>query len=412
MLLERKSKRNVVASEENIKDNQNPVHGEAVRVAMRRLTNAANRLAPRLASARKRGEKAARRLERIASVNPVALTGRIEPLLPALATTRRYLPSGAGKILGGVASLALFLLAGFVLARVVSTIKFADMRAAMAEMDGEQILGALFFTALSYVALTGYDALALRQLRRRVRYRIASLASFASYAFSFNLGFPLVTGAAVRYWVYSRVGLSALDVANVTVIAGVTFWLGMAAVVGAGLVTRAGEISAIDKLPAFLNWALGALILAGVACYVVWVSVRRRRVRLRGHLFELPGLGLTSGQAFLGVADLCCAAAALYMLLPWENGLDFFTFVSIYVFACILGVISHAPGGIGVFEATMLNAVPAHSQESILASLLLFRVIYYFAPFILALALLGADEGSRRWSSLRDAIVRIIEDRG
>ena len=82
--------------------------------------------------------------------------------------------------------------------------------------------------------------------------------------------------------------------------------------------------------------------------------------------------------------------------------LDFFTFASVYVFACMLGVVSHAPGGIGVFEATMLNALPAHSQESLLASLLLFRVIYYFLPFILALALLGADEGSRRWNSLRE----------
>lgn len=328
-----------------------------------------------------------------------------------VATARRYVAPSLGKILGGVASLAVFALAGFVLAGVVSSVKFADVRGAIAATSAEQVLGALVFTALSYFALTGYDALALRQLRLRVAYRIASLASFASYAFSFNLGFPVVTGAAVRYWIYSRAGLTALQVANVTVIAGVTFWLGMTAVVGAGLLARASEIAAIDKLPSFLNFALGVLATAGVLSYAAWVSVRRRRVRLRGHLFELPGLWLTSGQTVLGVADLCCAAAALYMLLPHDTSLDFFTFLAIYVFACILGVISHAPGGIGVFEATMLNALPAQSQESVLASLLLFRVVYYFAPFVLALAFLGADEGSRRWSSLREAILKSVEGR-
>ncbi len=116
-------------------------------------------------------------------------------------------------------------------------------------------------------------------------------------------------------------------------------------------------------------------------------------------------------QFALGVADLCCASGALYVLLPEGVPLDFVPFVAVYVVACVLGVISHAPGGIGVFEATMLHAIPATSHESILASLLLFRIIYYFIPFVVALALLGADEGARRWATLRDAIARILEER-
>jgi uncharacterized membrane protein YbhN (UPF0104 family) len=328
-----------------------------------------------------------------------------------LATARRRLAPNLGKALGGLASLGVFALAGFILAGVISSIKFADVRAAIAATSAEQVLGALVLTALSYLALTGYDALALRQLGLRVRYRIAALASFTSYAFSFNLGFPVVTAAAVRYWIYSRVGVSAVQVANVTVIAGVTFWLGMASVVGVGLIERAGALAGIDKLPAFVNVALGLLICGGVGYYLVWVSLKPRRVRLRGHMFELPGLVPSAGQTVLGVIDLCCAAAALFWLLPPDMSLDFFTFASVYVFACLLGVVSHAPGGIGVFEATMLNALPGQSQESLLASLLLFRVLYYFLPFLFALALLGADEGSRRWTSLRETITRIMEAR-
>ncbi|MDP3068072.1 MAG: UPF0104 family protein, partial [Methylocystis sp.] len=222
---------------------------------------------------------------------------------------------------------------------------------------------------------------------------------------------PIITSAAVRYWIYSRVALNALQVANITIFAGVTFWLGMTLVMGIGFIYGADALAALDGLPAVLHIIPGVLILAGVLFYFAWVTVDRRIIRLRGHALELPGFVPTLAQFALGVADLCCAAGALYVLLPEGVPLDFVPFVAVYVVACILGVISHAPGGIGVFEATMLHAIPAASHESILASLLLFRMIYYFIPFIVALALLGADEGARRWATLRDAIARILEER-
>ena len=99
------------------------------------------------------------------------------------------------------------------------------------------------------------------------------------------------------------------------------------------------------------------------------------------------------------------------MLLPTHGGVDFFTFASVYVFASLLGIVSHAPGGIGVFEATMLKVLPSPSQEALLASLLMFRILYYVIPFVLALMLLGANEGGRRWDALREAMNRAQVER-
>jgi hypothetical protein len=324
---------------------------------------------------------------------------------------RRWMSTGAGKWVGAFASLAIFALALFTLANTFAQIDFGKVRQAVVEISGGQIFQAFGLTALSYLALTGYDALALWQLKMRIGYKLVALASFASYAFSFNLGFPIVTGAAARYWIYSRERATALQVANITIISGATFWLGMTATFGAGMIARAESVSAIDHLPAFLNFMIGVAILAAVVAYCVWTAVEVRLIRIRSHLLELPGLWATLGQIVLGVVDLGCAAGALYVILPHGVDLDFTTFVLIYVFACILGVVSHAPGGIGVFEATMLSAVPYNAQEGLLASLLLFRLIYYFIPFIAALALLGADEVARRWSDLKDAISKIMETR-
>ena len=311
----------------------------------------------------------------------------------------------------GVAfSLLIFAFALYVLVQTVASVNLGDLRRAVAATSAEQIAAAAALTAVSYLALTGYDALALRQIGAQVRYRTTALASFTSYAISFTLGFPLITAGAVRYWVYSQAGLSAGRVASLTIIAGLTFWLGMAFVVGVGLVFRAEALADINQLKVSLNLLIGAGVLGAIGAYVVWVGVRRRRVRVQGFRLRLPGAGVTLAQMTLGVVDLCGAAGALYVLLPPSSTPDFTTFSATYVFACLLGIISHAPGGIGVFEATMLKALNAPNYAALLAALLLFRAIYYLAPFVLALALLGANEAMRRWQGLREAIDRSRED--
>jgi glycosyltransferase 2 family protein len=310
---------------------------------------------------------------------------------------------GIAHYVGLFFSLAIAALAIFVLVVTLSHINPGQLRAAIAATSNEQVAIAAALTALSFLALTGYDGLAQRQLRLRVPYTTTALASFTSYAVSFTLGFPLITAGTIRYWVYSKAGLNAGKVASLTVIAGVTFWLGMALVIGVALLFRAPTISLVNHFEVHVNMLIGAGVLATLLAYLGWVSLDRRQTRIQGFRLELPGFRLTLGQIALGVIDLCSAAGVLYVLLPPNQALDFFTFAAVYVFASVIGIASNSPGGLGVFEATMLKAVPVPSEEALLASLLLFRIVYYLAPFIVALALLAANEGIRRWGGLRRA---------
>ncbi len=320
------------------------------------------------------------------------------------ATARRR--HSIGRKLAAGFSLAIAALSIYVLIRTVSAVNLADLRKAIAATGDDQIALAVLLAGVSFFALTGYDALALRQLRLRVPYKTTALASFTSYAISFVLGFPLITAGTVRYWIYSQVGIRASKVASLTLIAGINFWFGMILVIAAGLTFRSEAISAINHLTPALNLLIGLGMLGSILSYLVWVSVRRRTVRIHGFRLELPGLWLSLGQIVLGVIDQSAAAGVIYALLPPQSHIDFPTFAATYVFGCMLGVASNAPGGIGVFEVAMLKVVPGVAQESLLASLLLFRIIYYIAPFILALALLGAHEAFRRWKSLREAMDR------
>jgi glycosyltransferase 2 family protein len=302
---------------------------------------------------------------------------------------------------GTAASVLIFAVSLYVLWHTVSDVDTAELKAAFAAASARQIGLAALFTAISYLLLTGYDALALRQLGAKVPYRTTALASFTSYAVSFTLGFPLLTGGTVRYWIYASKGLRAGQVASLTVIANLTFWLGMGAVFGWSLVREAGPLAVLTYTSIKLNQLLGLIALVIVAGYFVWVALKRRVVRIQGWRLELPGFRVSIGQMLIGAGDVCAGAAVLFVLLPGGHGISFETLLAVYVFAVMLGVASHAPGGLGVFEATILLALSSLPREPILGALLLFRLIYYVVPFIFALALLGAYEALKRFRASR-----------
>ena len=304
--------------------------------------------------------------------------------------------------LGTLASLILFAVSLVILWRIVATTDSSELKVAFLSADWRQIGWALLLTTTSYLLLTCYDAAALWQLRVKVRYRTMALASFASYAISFTLGFPIFTAGTVRYWIYAPKGVSPGTVATLTVIAGFTFWLGMGVVFSWCVLTQS---EALSKLVYYIGpttaWFIGLCTAAAVVGYLVLVSFGRRAVKFQGWRLELPGFRLTLAQMLIGAADTCAAAGVLYVLLPGGYGLQFETFLAIYVLAVVLGIASNVPGGVGVFETALLLGLSTYPREPVLGALLLFRVIYYLLPFIIALALLGAYEIRKRLSVAR-----------
>jgi uncharacterized membrane protein YbhN (UPF0104 family) len=306
---------------------------------------------------------------------------------------------------GTAASLLLFASSIFVLWHLVSEVDAAEVKAAFTAATTRQFGLGLALTALSYLLLTCYDALALRQLGVHIPYRTTALGSFTSYAVSFTLGFPILTGGTVRYWIYAPKGMSPGKVASLTVIAGFTFWLGMGTVLAWSLMREAGPLAVLVYTNIKINQLAGLAAAVVVLGYLAWVSVKRRSVKIHGWRLELPGFRLSLAQMLIGAADVCAGAGVLYALLPPGHGIGYETFLAVYVVAVMLGIASHSPGGLGVFEATILLALSSMPREPVLGALLLFRLCYYLAPFALALALLGAYEISSRLRSA-NAVLR------
>src|SRR5947207_479616 len=101
---------------------------------------------------------------------------------------------------------------------------------------------------------------------------------------------------------------------------------------------------------------------------------------------------LTLLQIAIGIVDLSFCALAMYVLVPDEPNLGFVVVAVIFVSATLLGFASHSPGGLGVFDAAMLVGLWQMDREDLLAGMLLFRVLYYIAPFIISVILLTFRE--------------------
>src|SRR5258707_2461444 len=259
--------------------------------------------------------------------------------------------------------------------------------------EPHQIVLASLFVAAGYFTLTFYDLFAVRAIgRKEVPYRVNALAAFTSYSIGHNVGASVFTGGAVRYRIYSAWGLNAIDVAKICFLAGLTFWLGNAAVLGLGAPHHPEAAAAIDQLPAWLNRAVAFAIIVGLVAYVVWVWTQPRSVGHGPWSVTLPGGPLTLLQIAIGIVDLGFCALAMYVLVPDEPNLGFVVVAVIFVSATLLGFASHSPGGLGGFDAAMLSGLWHMDREDLLAGMLLFRVLYYLAPFVISVILLTFRE--------------------
>ena len=294
--------------------------------------------------------------------------------------------------MGVVISVTVIGIACYVLYHMLRGIDVNEVIQAIKDTEPHQIALAALFVAAGYFTLTFYDLFATRAIGHRVPYKIVALAAFTSYSIGHNVGASVFTGGAVRYRIYSAWGLNAIDVAKICFVAGLTFWLGNAAVLGLGITYHPEAAASIDQLPVWLNRTVAIAIILGLLAYVGWVWIQPRSVGRGPWSVILPGGPLTLLQIMIGIVDLSFCALAMYVLVPDEPNLGFVVVAVIFVSATLLGFASHSPGGLGVFDAAMLVGLWQMDREDLLAGMLLFRLLYYIAPFVLSVIFLTFRE--------------------
>jgi hypothetical protein len=312
---------------------------------------------------------------------------------PLLSTAR--LKGLVGVFIGAAIAIA----AIFALTHTLKHVDYGEVLAVVRRTDGHVIALALALVATSYGSLTLYDLLALRTIgRTEVPYRIAALASFTSYPIAHGIGAVALISPVIRYRIYVCSGLGTFDVANICFLTGLTFWLGNLTAFGLSVLYEPGAISPVDYLPPELNRWLAVALLLGVVAFVTWSWLSPKSIKNIGTLrwpVRLPTGPMVLVQIVIGIFDLGAASLAMYVLIPPEAHVGLFPVAAVFIVATLLGFASHAPAGLGVFDATILIGLGGDDKEPLIAALLLFRLLYHLLPFVLALALFGAVEGCR-----------------
>ncbi len=307
--------------------------------------------------------------------------------------------------LGPLFGLFLFALALLVIHNELREYHYHDIVNRLLAIPALHILLATGLTILSYLIMTGYDILALQYIRYPLPYRKIALASFIGYAFSNNIGFSMLAGSSVRYRLYSAWGLSAEDITKVVAFCSLTLWMGFLTL--GGIIFLLEPMIAPEQLhlPFSSVRFLGLIFLLLVGGYLLWSLLRKRPIRIFEWEVVPPSFRIFLIQIAVASLDWILAGSVLYALMPAAANVSFTKFMGIYLLAQTAGLLSQIPGGLGVFETVIIMLLSQNlPAPALLGSLLIYRMIYYFIPLMIAAAMLGAHEILEKKEGVKRAV--------
>ncbi|MGP0012738.1 bifunctional lysylphosphatidylglycerol flippase/synthetase MprF, partial [Pseudomonas sp.] len=265
------------------------------------------------------------------------------------------------------------------------------------------LAGALAATTIGFIILLGYEWSASRYADVKLPARTLVLGGFTAFAIGNAIGLSLLSGGSVRYRLYARFGLGAAEVARMTLFASLSLGCALPPLAALATLSNLPAASEALHLPTYLLGGISVVVLALAALLAVGIYRRRLPeqpikdnllVKVGRRTLRLPSARLTLLQLVITALDVAAAATVLYLLLPVAP--PFGAFLLVYLLALAAGVLSHVPGGVGVFEAILLAAFANElGAAPLAAALLLYRLIYVLLPLLLACLALLSTEAQR-----------------
>lgn len=281
---------------------------------------------------------------------------------------------------------AVVLLLGIATALVVSRAR---------EMDWPQVLQAVkaydlttvaiaFCIALpAYLSCAAFDLIGKRATGHSLSAVRTAIISFTGYFFSLNLG-ALVGGLAFRYRLYAPYGLPAMTISQIIGLSVLTNWSGYVLIAGTVMAWQPPELPPGWDVSSSLLRGIGILLLVVAAGYIAFSFVKGgSSVQLKDSRFDIPTIRITALQIALSMLSWGSIGAVITWLLEGEA--SWFTVMPVLMMSAIAGIWSHVPSGLGVTEVVFLSLLDHLVPESrLLAAVLVFRIVYYIVPFVVA----------------------------
>jgi uncharacterized membrane protein YbhN (UPF0104 family) len=294
-----------------------------------------------------------------------------------------------------VIGLGAVVFSGWLLFRELRGLSLEDVELGITSISVGRWALAIGATALAYAALAWYDQIALAHLGHRLSWRFVGLVSFTTYALAHNIGATVFSGAVIRYRAYSTKGLSAAEVGVLVAFCSFTFTLGNLTLGGLTLLVEPDLLSRLVAWPAWASRFAAIGLLAVPWLYAAGSLLHLRPLRLGTFELVYPRPPIAARQFAAGMLELIGAAGIIYFALPPAANPGFLVVLAAFLASFTLALISHAPGGLGVLELAFLTAVPDAPKASVIAALLVFRLLYLILPLIFSLIVVVLFERER-----------------
>ncbi|WP_337188337.1 lysylphosphatidylglycerol synthase domain-containing protein [Phenylobacterium sp.] len=286
--------------------------------------------------------------------------------------------------------------AAYILWREFHEIRLSDVTAAIRAWGWDSTILAILFSAFSFALMGLVEWMGMRWVGSKVPPGQAFAGGFIACALSHSLGANLLVSGAVRARFYAKHNVPLRQVAAITLFNSFTFTVGLSFLAGFSLILAGrNDIATVSRIATPVADSLGALLLLGVASYLVLCGVLHRPIRAFGHTVRLPSLKMAFTQLGIGTVDNAMAAAIIWVLLP-DGAVSYFTFVGAYAPSVAIGLISHVPGGVGVFEGTLSTLLRGINPAGLAAAFLGYRLFFFLIPLLIAGLALAADTVQER----------------
>lgn len=308
------------------------------------------------------------------------------------------------RFLGHLLICAIFVLAVYLLYNKLKTYSIAQIRESIQQISYGRISFSLFLMIINYMILVGYDWLALIAIHKKLPLPRVALVSFIGQAVSYNFG-ALLGGTSVRYRFYSTWGFSIAEIVRLVLMLAVTFWVGALGLCGVIFIFHPPVIpdALAANMPIQDVRVLGFILTALASLYLILCIAIRKPLHIFGKEFFFPHPKIAIAQCIVAGIDIIAAAACMFVLLPENIGITFIDFLPSYLMAQVAVVLTHIPGGVGVFELVILELTHTPHAQTVFAAVLLFRLIYYIIPLLAAAVLLAVYEARQRAHMMREA---------
>lgn len=285
-----------------------------------------------------------------------------------------------------------FAIACVIIYNQLSAHTWVEIKSALLTIPTKNFIYAGMACLLGYIALTFYDFLALKYINEKLSCWKWMLTSFIGFSVSNNAGHAVVSGGTIRYRFYSRWGLEAIEIVKMVIFSGFTYLVGCFFALSVGYVVLLSDAT-IDLSGFKVISVVSILSFAGLILYFLLSIFIRKTIRIKNITFKMPSFKMSLTQVFVGTMDTVFASLILYFAMIPFVSIPFYVFIGVFVVAQVLGVFSQVPGGLGVFESIFLLILPDYINDAhIFASLIAYRIIYYFIPLLVSGMLLSSYE--------------------